>query len=64
MPIKLTKNGVDSSFSGIEKVFFKGEKKNQKRYNKAFFSFFFTSKRTYSSGTKIIKKVMKGVQNL
>ena len=45
MPIKFTKNGVDSSFSGSEKFFLKRMKKNPTRYKRAFFLTIFTKKK-------------------
>ena len=64
MPIKFTKNGVQSLFSGSEKVFQKGMKKNPTRYKRAFFLIIFTKKKHKNFGTQFFKLFMKGVQNL
>ena len=60
MPIKLTKNGVDSLFSGCEKNSKRGEKKI-KHATKELFSLLSLQKKHLGFGTKIIKKVMKGI---
>ena len=44
MPIKFTKNGVESSFSGSEKFFKKGWKKIQHATKEHFFSLFLQKK--------------------
>ena len=59
MPIKLTKNGVDSSFSGSEKIFKKGREKNQTCYKREFFLIFFLQNTTIKFKTKISKKKLK-----
>ena len=50
MPNKLTKNGVDSSFSGSDIFFKKGIKKNQHATKKPFFLIIFTHKKKSSFG--------------
>ena len=55
MPIKLTKNGVHSLFSG-KIFFFKGEGKNRTRYERAFFLIIFNIKKI-EFWTKLFKKL-------
>ena len=51
MPIKFTKNGVESSFSGSEKFFKKGWKKIKHATKEPFFSLFL-QKKHLSFGTQ------------
>ena len=64
MPIKFTKNGVESSFSGSEKFFKKGWKKIQHATKEPFFSLFLQKKNINVLRHNFLKLFLKGVQNL
>ena len=64
MPIKFTKNGVESSFSGSEKFFKKGWKKIKHATKEPFFSLFLQKKTFKFLDTIFFKLFLKGVQNL